>query len=41
MTIISPNKKFQAGTFEINIIVEADSFIFEAAILKGNFYFAY
>lgn len=41
MSIITPNTNFQVGTFEGNIIVEADSFIFKAAIVKGNFYFVY
>jgi hypothetical protein len=40
MTIISPNTKFQAGTFAGDIFVEANGFILEDAVVEGNLYFA-
>lgn len=40
MIIKSPNTRFQAGTFEGDIIVEANGFMLDDAEVDGNIYFA-
>lgn len=40
MIIKSPNTRFQAGSFEGDIIVEANGFILDDASVEGNIYFA-
>ncbi|MFW6271060.1 MAG: hypothetical protein ACOC4G_13425 [Bacillota bacterium] len=39
MTIRSPNTKYQAGTFEGDIYIEAEGFTLDDATVEGNIYF--